>query len=93
LICLAVEVRRFPIGYLLVLDPAAPDPELVAPVVALLGVMVSNADIPFGPMVITTGLPSLVLARTTKASATTFTSEKPAFCKSCRSFWAVSIEP
>ena len=78
---------------MLVPEPEAAELEPVAPVVALLGVMASNADIPFGPMVITTGLPSLVLARTTKASATTFTSVKPAFCKSCRSFWAVSGEP
>jgi hypothetical protein len=43
----------------------------------------SNALTPFGPIVINIGLPSLVLAWTRNASCRTFTSENPAFCRSC----------
>jgi hypothetical protein len=41
-------------------------------------------------MVMTTGLPSLDFAWTTKDSATTLTSVNPAFCKSCLIFCAAA---
>src|SRR5690242_19053994 len=45
--------------------------------------MASKTDMPCGPIVITTGFPSLVFACTTNDSATTFTSVNPAFFRSC----------
>ena len=46
----------------------------------------SNAPMPFGPMVINMGLPSLVLAWIKKASSRTLTSVNPAFCRPCLTF-------
>ena len=61
-------------------DPTVPD--------ELPDVMASKTDMPCGPIVMTTGFPSFDLACTTKDSATTFTSVKPA---DCRSFLMLSI--
>src|SRR6516165_9610129 len=45
--------------------------------------MASNTDIPCGPIVIRTGFPSFDFACTTYDFATTLTSVKPAFFRSC----------
>ena len=66
------------------------DPELdPLPVVLRIA---SKAVKPCGPIVMTTGLPSFVLACTTNASAMTLTLLKPALCSSLFSFWALMIE-
>ena len=62
-------------------EPEESDDPMAAPVL-----IASNTDIPCGPMVMTTGLPSFDFACTTKDSATTFTSVKPALCRSCLIF-------
>jgi hypothetical protein len=59
-------------------DPVVPDGEP-----ALLEFRASNTDIPCGPMVIRTGFPSFDFACTTIDFATTLTSVKPAFFRSC----------
>ena len=61
-------------------EPMPTVPEFPGPLMA------SNTDIPCGPIVMSTGLPSLDLACTTNDRATTFTSVKPAFCRSWRIF-------
>jgi len=56
----------------------------------------SNTDMPCGPIVIKTGSPSLDFACTTKDSATTLISVKPASLRSWLIFWAAArfcVEP
>ena len=51
----------------------------------------SKTDMPRGPIVIRTGSPFLVLAFTTKDSATTVTSWKPACVRSCWICWDTAM--
>ena len=67
--------------YSLPLEPVVPD--VFEPEPEPLAFMASNTDIPCGPIVISTGSPSFDLACTTKDSATTLMSVKPAFFRSC----------
>lgn len=68
--------------YILLLEPVVLDGlDVLEP--EPLAFMASNTDIPCGPMVITTGFPSFDFACTTNDSATTLTSVKPAFFRSC----------
>jgi hypothetical protein len=75
------------------LEPIVPCELIAPPDPVVVEFIASNTDIPWGPIVITIGLPSFVLAWTTKDSATTLMSVKPAFCKSSLIFSAAVAWP